>query len=117
MDDILINNDFIYQLCSRINKLVYNYDNIINKYGKDNIPTILNRFNLPCYGNQDDYQHILQERNKKYKELKDKKTSQEYKKWFFKYIPTLKYTTNKTFKSSKKGKVIKRKKNQTKKRF
>ena len=114
MDDILIDNHFIYQLCSRINKIIYNYDNFIKKYGKNNIPTILNRFNLPCYGNQDDYQHILQERNKKYKELKDKKSSQEYKKWFFKYVPTLKHVTNKTIKCKKTSKSSKCKKNRTK---
>jgi hypothetical protein len=110
MDEIEINNAFIYNICGQLGDIVNIYDDILTKYSDHKIPEAIKRFNLPCYGTQDDFQHILQERNKKYKELKQNKTSQEYKKWFFKYVPTLKYKKNK---SSKK---VKSKKNKTKKK-
>ena len=111
MDEIEINNAFIYNICGQLGDIVNIYDDILTKYSDHKIPEVIKRFNLPCYGTQDDFQHILQERNKKYKELKQNKTSQEYKKWFFKYVPTLKYKKNK---SSKK---VKSKKNKTKKKY
>jgi hypothetical protein len=56
---------------------------------------LLGRFNLPCSGEQDDYESILRRRHQKFRDLKDKKQSNEYQKWFFKYTPTLKYVSSK----------------------
>ena len=63
----------------------------------------LNRFNLPCLGKQDDFTDILKKRFQKYKELKNNKSSLEYKKWFFKYIPrrTMNHSKNKNNKTRK----------------
>jgi hypothetical protein len=48
---------------------------------------ILKRFSMPCYGKQ----HILTDsrikKTEKYFELKDKKGSEEYEKWFLRYEP------------------------------
>ena len=97
MDVIPVNNAITISVLSELNQIVHKYQSLVKS--SDHVPNVLQRFNLPCYGRQDDFQSILRERQKKYRELKDKKTSVEYKKWFFKYTPTLKQQTVK-----KKGK-------------
>lgn len=83
---------------SEIEQVILTLHFIVMHYEKKYIPMIeksvdmskikaLTRFNLPCIGDQEDYTDILKKRFKKYKELKKEKSSIEYKKWFFKYIP------------------------------
>lgn len=109
MDDISVNERFIISILSEMNKVIIHYDKYTDN--PNDIPKILNRFNLPCYGKQNDFQSILKERYKKYKELNDKKSSVEYKKWFFKYTPNLSdkdnVQTKKNQNSSKKNKTLK----------
>jgi hypothetical protein len=48
---------------------------------------ILKRFNSQCYGMQKTIQEIMQEKNKMYKLLKNKKGTKEYETWFLRYVP------------------------------
>ena len=115
MDEIPISNNILYKQISILYNIISNYESLINTHnGVDNLPNELKRFNLPCIGTQDDYQNILQQRTRKYKKLKNNKTSSEYKKWFFKYTPIIKKANKKTSKSlfnNKKSKSIKNKTN------
>lgn len=115
MDKIPLQHGLIISILADLNRIVHKYPSYI-KEDKE-VPKVIQRFNLPCYGKQDDFQNILRNRQKKYKELKNNKQSIEYKKWFFKYIPTLpseeKSTASTTFK--KRPKKDKRKTKKTKK--
>lgn len=68
---------------------------------------LMTRFSLPCTGKQQTYEDIINERSKKYKELRSKPRSKEYEKYFLKYMPKVKNTLKNT--STK----IKSKKNKT----
>ena len=98
MDIRSLNHAVIISVLAELNKIVMNYTSYMNSNGE--MPDVLERFNLPCYGIQDDFQTILRTRQRKYRELKKNKSSVEYKKWFFKYVPKLKInevtTKNKT---------------------
>ena len=59
---------------------------------------LLRRFNLSCVGNQTTIEDMIDLKSKKFNSLKNKKTSDEYKKYFLKYIPR----QNKTKKKKKK---------------
>jgi hypothetical protein len=48
---------------------------------------VLRRFSINCYGKQDTIQDMRGEKVEKYKELKDKKGTVEYEKYFLKYSP------------------------------
>lgn len=88
-----IDKENIYFSIVMLYQIIQNYDDILkNRSVVGNKQ--LSRFNLPCDGIQQDYQSILKQRNQKYKTLKNKKTSKEYKAWFFKYTPR-KYTQKK----------------------
>jgi hypothetical protein len=50
---------------------------------------VLKRFSLKCIGKQETLETILVEKNNKFKELKCKRGSREYKLWFLKYQPDL----------------------------
>jgi len=81
-----IHHTIIYFSIVMLYQIIQKYDEIlktkpVSKY------IALRRFNLPCFGNQEDYQTILKTRSQKYKSLKNNKTSKEYKSWFFKYTP------------------------------
>ena len=77
---------------------------------------LFKRFTLTCYGKQPSMEDIKSLKANKFKELKHKKNSLEYKKWFLRYIPKnkTKKSTNKTKKSIKKS-TKKSTKNSTKK--
>lgn len=64
---------------------------------------VLKRFSLNCYGKQPTIENIKEEKLNKYKELKSKPNSLEYKMWFLKYS----YTKNATEKKSKVKKDVK----------
>ena len=102
MDYIPINKNYIRYVIYYLYKVIYNYNYLIKDI--KNIPNELLRFNLPCLGKQDDFQHIAKERVKQYQKYKNKKYSIEYKKWFFKYSPFLKNKKTKT-KSKTKSKI------------
>ena len=80
----------IYFSIVMLYQIIQNYDEILNKKSIVEHKQ-LTRFILLCKVIQQDYQSILKQRNQKYKTLKNKKTSKEYKTWFFKYTPR-KYT-------------------------
>lgn len=88
MDLKEINQPVALSIIGELNHLVDTYHSYLSS--KTKLPKYLERFQLPCLGTQDDLPRILRTRQRKFKELKHNKTSMEYKKWFFKYTPTLK---------------------------
>ncbi|MBI96892.1 hypothetical protein CL656_07095 [bacterium] len=58
---------------------------------------LLQRFNLSCIGDQSTIEDIIDFKARKFQTLKNKKTSDEYKKYFLKYVPR----NNKTKKRKK----------------
>lgn len=109
--DVPINTKMVDEVIDRLQNIVVNYKEIINKFDSiSNIPDKLKRFSLPCYGEQPDREDILKERSLKYKKLKNNRTSKEYKEWFFKYSPKIKSITTQK-KKEKKKKSRKSKKN------
>lgn len=90
MDDNNINELHIKSTISYLYHIINNYEKLYVKYIANNKNhNELVRFNLPCLGKQSGYEDMLKDRYKLFKELKDKKDSIEYKKWFFKYIPKM----------------------------
>ena len=64
---------------------------------------LLKRFNVNCYGNEQTIVDLRSEKAEKYEKLKNKKDSLEYKKYFFKYVPstiTKSHTTRASDKAS-----------------
>ncbi len=93
MDLKEINYNILLELISKLNKIVNNFQDYLNS-GKP-ISKELERFKLPCLGDQEDFPKLLRTKQKKFNELKNNKRSIEYKKLFFKYIPKLKNITKK----------------------
>lgn len=62
---------------------------LINVQAKNRLEQkgLLKRFNINCYGNEKTLVEIRGEKARKYKELSQSKNSNEYNKYFFKYIP------------------------------
>ena len=85
---------------------------IQNKH-KLNQKGILKRFTSNCYGYQHGREEIREIKQKKFLEIKNKRNSDEYKKWFLKYYPNDKKVTYKGKKKRKK----KTKKNKKKKKI
>jgi hypothetical protein len=103
MDVKEINYSFALSIIAELNKIIEKFTTLIGT--KKQVPKVLQRFQLPCLGEQDDLPKILRTRQRKFRELKHAKTSIEYKKWFFKYTPNLKEKTT----TQKKQKENKRK--------
>jgi len=86
---------------------------------------VLKRFSLKCIGKQETMETILEEKTNKHEELKLKRDTIEYKKWFLRYNPEIEQCTKnktktektktKTTKTKKTEKTKKTKKNTTKK--
>ena len=79
---------------------------------------VLKRFSTDCYGNQLTLETIRSRKTEKFKELKKYKSSEEYDKYFLRYLPHKKTKKSKTKKSkTKKSKTknSKTKKSKTKK--
>lgn len=53
---------------------------------------LLKRFSLTCYGKQETMSDLRNEKAEKFKELKNKKHTEEYEKYFLRYIPEEKRT-------------------------
>jgi hypothetical protein len=51
---------------------------------------LLKRFSVECYGKQKTLEDIRNEKSQKYKELMDKRNTEEYETWFLKYVPETK---------------------------
>lgn len=68
---------------------------------------LLKRFTIKCYGKEKTKEDIRAEKSNLLKELKDKKKSKEYEKYFLRYIPSEIYTKkqSKTKKIKKKRKI------------
>jgi hypothetical protein len=100
INDVPMNKTVIKEVIDKLQYVVSNYSDVLEKYEHVSaIPDKLKRFNLPCYGKQQDKEDVLKERSSKYKKYSKNKTSKEYQKWFFKYSPRIK---NKTRKKKKK---------------
>lgn len=100
--DVPINPKLILEVIDKLQNVVVNYSELINQYETaSSIPEKLKRFALPCYGEQPDREDILKERSSKFKTLKKKRSSKEYKEWFFKYSPNIKSVSKKTQKKKK----------------
>lgn len=93
---------------------------LINVQSKNRLEQkgLLKRFNINCYGNEKTLVEIRGEKAMKYKELSKNKNSNEYNKYFFKYIPN-KFTRrnnqssslpykNKQYKTKKNKNVVRR---------
>lgn len=52
---------------------------------------LLQRFSITCYGHQPSVEEVKEEKAHKYLELKDKKGTREYEKWFLNYKPFKKF--------------------------
>ena len=72
---------------------------------------ILKRFSLDCYGEPITIQHILKERQEKYKELRNKRNGEEFESWFLRYRPADEKEEKKRKKQSDKKTKKKRAKN------
>merc|ERR1711907_614690 len=48
---------------------------------------LLRRFSINCYGHQETLDAIREHKSKKYEELKTKRNSEEFEKWFLNYKP------------------------------
>ncbi len=64
------------------------------------------RFGINCYGEQETMATMRSHKTQKYKELRDKKNSKEYQKYFLRYVP---YELNKTKTEAKKKTPVKKK--------
>ena len=96
INDIPLNTNMIKEVIDKLQYVVNNYSSILEQYESISaIPEKIKRFNLPCYGKQQDKEDVLKERSSKYKIFQKNKTSKEYKKWFFKYSPRIKQRTRK----------------------
>lgn len=101
INDIPLNKIVIKEVIDKLQYVVSHYSDVLKKYEHISaIPEKLKRFNLPCYGKQQDKEDVLKERSSKFRKFGKNKTSKEYKKWFFKYSPRIKKKTRK----KKKGK-------------
>jgi hypothetical protein len=77
---------------------------------------VLKRFSINCYGKQQTLENIRAEKAFRFRELKDKKCSKEYEKYFLRYFPQTKnICKSKKNKSKKNTKKNKSKKNKSKK--
>lgn len=75
---------------------------------------VLKRFTMDCYGKQKTLEDSRLEKTMKFKELKNKRDSKEYKMYFLKYNPADKKTKRKTKKTNKKRTNNKTKNNKQK---
>lgn len=73
----------------------------IQQQNKNNNSGVFKRFSLPCIGNQFTLQDVKKLKKKKYHELKSKKHTDEYEKWFLAYSPMKKEKHGKKSKKSK----------------
>ena len=61
----------------------------IQKYNRLRQTGLLKRFGRSCYGKQETLESLRKEKAKKYEELKNDRSSDEYQKWFLRYIPLM----------------------------
>lgn len=76
---------------------------------------LFKRFSVNCYGNQQTIESLREIKSEKFRILKNKKTSKEYKKYFLRYNPLeeVEYKAHKIKKTIKKAKKKEKKKNRT----
>jgi hypothetical protein len=80
---------------------------------------LLKRFTNSCYGHQETIEEIREKKSVKYMELKNKKNTQEFKEYFFKYRPSENLTDKSKGNANEKNKyknkkTINKRKNKTK---
>jgi hypothetical protein len=73
----------------------------VQQKNKNNNTGVYKRFALPCLGNQFTLQDVKKIKKSKYNELKSKKNSNEYDKWFLSYSPIKKEKQKKSPKIGK----------------
>jgi hypothetical protein len=66
---------------------------------------LLKRFSILCYGHQPSVEEMRAEKAEKFKELKDKKGTEEYESWFLNYRPEDHQTKKPILKTNKKKKT------------
>ena len=101
MDLKEMNYNILLEIVSKLNSIVNNFHDYLNS-GKP-LSKELERFKLPCLGDQEDLPKLLRTKQKKFNELKHNKQSIEYKKWFFKYTPKIKNKTKQKKQTPKKN--------------
>ena len=78
--------------------------------------SILKRFSMNCYGQQQTINRLREEKAEKYRQLKSRRGSKEYEEWFLKYNPGDMPTPIVKNKLPKGLKMLRHKKNTTKKK-
>ena len=94
---------YLFKTDYEVERLLCLCEILIDTYKKHRLKNkgLFKNYSLKCYGEQETFEKIIINRNNKYDELKLNKNSDEYEKWFLKYIPS----ENK----KKKNKTIKKK--------
>jgi len=77
--------------------------------------SILKRFSMNCYGQQQTISRLREEKAEKYRQLKNQRGTSEYEEWFLKYNPGDMPTPKANVKLPKALKVLQSKKNVTRK--
>ena len=77
---------------------------------------ILRRFSMDCYGTSHAKEELLAEKARKYKELQNKRDSEEYEWYFLRYLPGKEKPARKKRKTVKKAPKKKKRKSTTKKK-
>ena len=78
--------------------------------------SILKRFSMNCYGQQQTINRLREEKAEKYRQLKNHRGSKEYEEWFLKYNPGQMPTPKANVKLPKGLKILRSKKHMTKKK-
>jgi hypothetical protein len=76
---------------------------------------LLKRFSILCYGHQPSREEMRSEKAEKFKELKDKKGTNEYEEWFLNYVPGKTKESKELSYYKKHNNIKKIRKNKTKK--
>ena len=77
--------------------------------------SILKRFSMNCYGQQQTINKLREEKAEKYRQLKNQRGTREYEEWFLKYNPGDMPTPKAAVKLPKALKVLQSKRNVTRK--
>ena len=78
--------------------------------------SILKRFSMNCYGQQQTINRLREEKAEKYRQLKNRRGSKEYEEWFLKYNPGEMPTPKADVKLPEGLKILRSKKHMTKKK-
>ena len=78
INDVPMNKTVIKEVIDKLQYVVSHYSDVLEKYEHVSaIPDKLKRFNLPCYGKQQDKEDVLKERSSKYRKYSKKTKHQK----------------------------------------